>query len=89
VELGVTQINDTFGVKFDDELNNKGVPKGWHKSGNGKLWFTTHHSKDKQKLVIHTRQFSLRYTSSEDREWLFKEMGNIIKDHLDQLKNLD
>lgn len=89
VELGVTQINDTFGVIFDDDLNNNGVPKGWHKSGKGKLWFTTHHSEDKQKLVIHTRQFSLRYTSSEDREWLINEMGTIIRDHLDQLKNLD
>lgn len=88
VELGVTQINDTFGVKFDDELNDKGVPKGWHKSGKGKLWFTTHHSKDKQKLVIHTWQFSLRYTKREDREWLIDEMASVIREHLDHLKKL-
>ena len=82
VERGVTQINDTFGVEFDGEL------KGRHKSEKGKLWFTTHHSKDKQRLVIHTRQFSLRYTNKEDREWLVNEMSKVIKEHLDHLEKL-
>ncbi len=88
IEKGVTQINDTFGVEFDKELNLEGVPKGWHKNKNGKLWFTTHHSKDKQKLVIHTWQFSLKYTCHEDREWLIKEMASVIRDHLDHLRKL-
>ena len=83
------QIDNAFDVEFDDELNEKGVPKGWHEREKGKLWFTTHHSKDKQKLVIHTRQFSLRYTNKEDREWLIKKMADVIRGHLDHLKNLD
>lgn len=85
VEKGITQINDTFCVKFDEQLNGKGVPVGWHKSDNGKLWFTTHHSKDKRKLVIHTWQFSLRCTKREDREWLINEMATVIRDHLAKL----
>ena len=85
VELKETQINDTFCVKFDEQLNGKGVPVGWHKSDNGKLWFTTHHSKDKRKLVIHTWQFSLRCTKREDREWLINEMATVIRDHLAKL----
>ena len=88
VEKGITQINDTFGVEFDEQLNREGVPIGWHKSENGKLWFTTHHSKDKHKLVIHTWQFSLRCTKREDREWLINEMASVIRDHLDHLKKL-
>ncbi len=85
VEKGVTQINDTFAVEFDKEINKEGVPTGWHKSKEGKLWFTTHHSKDKQKLVIHTWQFSLRYTSAEDREWLINDMASVIRNHLTKL----
>lgn len=85
VEKGVTQINDTFDVKFDEELNKEGEPEGWHKSEKGKLWFTTHHSKDKKKLVIHTWQFSLKYTCHEDREWLINEMASVIRDHLRKL----
>ncbi len=88
VEKGITQINDTFDVKFDNQLNRDGVPIGWHKSENGKLWFTTQHSKDKQKLVIHTWQFSLRCTKREDREWLISEMASVIREHLDNLSKL-
>ena len=73
------QIDNAFDVEFDGEL------KGWHKNQKGKLWFTTHHSKDKRKLVIHTWQFSLRYVNNEDREWLIKEMANVIRDHLSKL----
>ena len=76
------QIDYTFGVEFDGEL------KGWHKNKNGKLWFTTHHSRDKQKLVIHTWQFSLRFTTPDDREWLINEMATVIRDHLDHLRKL-
>ena len=70
-------INNTFDVEFDGEL------KGWHKNKKGKPWFTTHHSKEK--LVIHTWQFSLRFTTPEDREWLINEMASVIRDHLRKL----
>lgn len=73
------QIDNTFDVEFDGEL------KGWHKNKNGKLWLTTHHSKDKQKLVIHTWQFSLRCTTTEDKEWLMNQMAKVIRDHLTKL----
>ena len=74
------QIDYTFGVEFDGEL------KGRYKSEQGKLWFTTHHSRsDERKLVIHTWQFSLSHTRREEREWLMNQMAKIIRDHLTKL----
>lgn len=57
-EKDILQINETFGVQFDNELNSNGIPKGWHKSERGRMWFATHHSIDGRKLVIHTWQLS-------------------------------
>lgn len=79
-EKGILQINDTFGVKYDNELNANGIPKGWHKSEKGRMWFTTHHSDDGKKLVIHTWQLS-RHVDSR----LLKEMAKIINEHLKNL----
>lgn len=77
------QIDNTFGVEFDEE------PNGRYKSKQGKLWFTKHHSKsDERKLVIHTWQFSLGHITREEKEWFMSEMATIIKEHLDHLKNL-
>lgn len=78
-EKGILQINDTFGVQYDNELNENGIPKGWHKSENGRMWFTTHHSNDGRKLVIHTWQLSRADNS------LLEEMANIINEHLTNL----
>lgn len=78
-EKGILQINDTFGVKYDNELNEKGIPKGWHKSETGRMWFTTHHSDDGRKLVIHTWQLS----RADNR--LLEEMAKIINEHLKNL----
>ncbi len=79
-EKGILQINDTFGVKYDNELNANDIPKGWHKSEKGRMWFTTHHSDDGRKLVIHTWQLSRRVDSM-----LLEEMAKIINEHLTNL----
>lgn len=76
----VREIDDTFHVEFDGEHN------GRHKSEQGKLWFTTHHSKsDARKLVIHTWQFSLGHTLPGEKKWLMDKLPTIIKDHLSKL----
>lgn len=76
----VREIDDTFHVEFDGEH------KGRHKSEQGKLWFTTHHSKsDARKLVIHTWQFSLGHTLPGEKEWLMDKLAAIIRDHLRKL----
>ena len=36
-------LNDTFGVKFDDELDSNGKPKGKHEEKTRGHWFYTHH----------------------------------------------
>jgi hypothetical protein len=43
------------------------------------MWFTTHHSDDGKKLVIHTWQLSRADNS------LLEEMANIINEHLTNL----
>ena len=74
-EKGLLQTNDTFNVIFDEDQNEQGVPKGWHK--NGKMWFATHHNPhDPTKLVIHTCQLS-----RADKD-LLDEMANVINEHL-------
>lgn len=75
----VREIDDTFHVTFLRRYDNK---KG--------IWFCTHYDdiNAPRKLVIHTRQFSLRYMNHEDREWLINDMATVIRDHLDHLKKL-
>lgn len=76
-ETGLLQINNTFNVRFDEELNERGIPVGWHK--NGKMWFATHHNpQDPAKLVIHTWQLSRPNLA------LLDEMAEIINSHLYQ-----
>ena len=72
------QINCTFGVEFDNEPNNDGSPIGEHKYSTG-FWFYTHHSKDKQKLVIHTIQLS------QIQNEMINKMAEVIRDHLQSL----
>lgn len=78
VEKGIMQINDTFHVKFDD-------PDGRFKFENGRPWFTTHHSSDRTRLVIHTCQFSLNHFTGEEQEWLITKMASEINNHLKKL----
>lgn len=74
------QINQTFGVEFDNEPNSDGSPIGEHKKKYPTgFWFYTHHSKDKQKLVIHTVQLS------QIQNDMIKDMANEIRDHLTKL----
>ncbi len=74
------QNNNTFGVEFDNEPNNDGSPKGEHKKEYSKgFWFYTHHSKDKQKLVIHTVQLS------QIQDKMIKDMATVIREHLQSL----
>ena len=73
-------INDTFGVKFDDELDSNGKPKGKHEEETRGHWFYTHHGDNGKKLVIHTRQLS-RLSDP----FLIKHMANEIRVHLKKL----
>ena len=67
------EIDNVFEVTFDNhELTKYSFSKG--------NWFFTHHNKDKSKLVIHTRQLS-----SDVNNNMLKEMGEIIKQHLEKL----
>jgi hypothetical protein len=77
-------INNTFGVEYDIDKDSTGKPKGEHKdiykSGH---WFYTHHSKNGEKLVIHTRQLSNLFDYQ-----IIDHMASVIKDHLDHLEKL-
>ena len=73
-------INDTFGVKFDDELDSNGKPKGKHEEKTRGHWFYTHHGDNGKKLVIHTRQLSFLFDYS-----LIEHMANEIRVHLSKL----
>lgn len=76
-ENGLLQINNTFNVVYDDELNQNGIPKGWHQKEKGKMWFTTHHNpNDSTKLVIHTWQLSRKDKA------LFNDIADVIRKHL-------
>ena len=75
----VREIDNTFHVEFCKEYGSK----------ESKNRFWTHiDKKDPRKLVIHTRQFSLRYIKKEDRVWLIKEMASVIKTHLNHIREL-
>ena len=71
------EIYDTFRVEFCPEYGSK----------EGKYLFWPHFDdiNAPRKLVIHTRQFSLRYMNQEDREWLINEMASVIRKHLAKL----
>ncbi|MCT4697539.1 hypothetical protein [Tenacibaculum haliotis] len=67
------EIDNVFEVTFDNHhLNKYSFSKG--------NWFFTHHNEDKSKLVIHTRQLS-----SDVNNKMLKEMGEIIREHLEKL----
>lgn len=71
------EIYDTFRVEFCPEYGSK----------EGKYLFWPHFDdiNAPRKLVIHTRQFSLRYMNQEDRERLINEMASVIRKHLAKL----
>lgn len=71
----VREIDDTFHVEFYQVYGSK----------QSKNRFWTHIDKnDPRKLVIHTRQFSNGISND-----LIKKMADVIRGHLDHLKNLD
>ena len=72
------RINETFNIEFDNKVGEDGSPQGEHKYSKG-FWFYTHHSKDKQKLVIHTVQLS------QIQDEMIKDMAKVIRDHLQSL----
>ena len=75
----VREIDDTFHVEYCKEYGSK----------ESKSRFWTHiDKKDPRKLVIHTRQFSLRYMQPDDKKWLIKKMAEVIKTHLNHIREL-
>jgi len=64
---GDWQIDNTFDVTFD-------LPDGKHEYSRG-MCFYTHHSPDRRRLVIHTRQLS------QHSDELLSGMAKVIKDH--------
>ncbi|AWH84115.1 hypothetical protein HYN59_02870 [Flavobacterium album] len=66
----IREIDKIFGVKFVDGKQ--------YTSAN---WFYTHYSEDGKKLVIHTRQLSANVKPE-----LLKDMGQIIRQHLDRIQ---
>ncbi len=72
------RINETFNVKYDNEIGEDGHQQGEHKYSKG-FWFYTHHSEEKQKLIIHTVQLSQIQCE------MIKDMAKVIRKHL----NLD
>lgn len=73
---GDWQINETFNVRFD--LNN-----GAHTNYSKGNWYFTHHSLDRKKLVIHTRQLS---QNCDDQ--LLRKIAEEVRDHLEKLGKL-
>ncbi len=67
---GDWQINNTFGVTFDE-------PDGKRIIGGMKYYI--HHSKDRKRLVIHTRQLS-QYSNE-----LLRSMANTIRKHFKEI----
>lgn len=68
---GDRQIDNTFDVTFD-------LPDGKHQSPTG-MCFYTHHSSDRRRLVIHTRQLS------QHSDELLRGMAEVIKDHFSKI----
>lgn len=71
----IREIDEVFWVKYEDEY----PQKVYNKTN----WFFSHYNRDKTKLVIHTRQLSADVKSD-----LLKEMGELIRKHLINLKYL-
>lgn len=72
----VREIDDIFQVTYDgDEYG-----KHWYSKGN---WFFTHHSKDRSRLVIHTRQLS-----ADVKDELLKDLGKTIREHLIKIEKM-
>lgn len=69
----VREIDEIFGVKYEEEF-----PKQVYNKTN---WFFSHFNEDKTKLVIHTRQLS-----ADVKTDLLKDMGRVIREHLNSLK---
>lgn len=69
-------INETFGVKFDNEPKADGRPIGAHVDYPKGFWYFTHHSNDGKKLVIHTIQLSQFYKP------MLEDMAEEIRKHL-------
>jgi len=70
----VREIDDIFGVKFDEKYPNVESPN--------RQAFWTHYNPDKTKLVIHTRQLSNDVSND-----LLIEMANVIKGFLVKISN--
>jgi hypothetical protein len=66
---GNWQINNIFGVTFDET-------NGERKYGKGN-WYFIHKSADKKRLVIHTRQLSQNVSGE-----MLRDMAKTIRDHL-------
>lgn len=71
------EIDNTFHVEFCQVYGSK--------ENKNRFWTHFDDRNSPRKLVIHTRQFSLRYMNNEDKEWLIKEMASVIRDHLAKL----
>ncbi len=67
------EINDVFGVKYIGDEKGEYVK---YSRGN---WFYLHCNEDKTKLVIHTRQLSSNVNTQ-----MLKDMGGIIREHLER-----
>lgn len=70
-------FND-IGKIFDATYDGDATGKYWYNKGN---WFFVHHSEDKKKLVIHTRQLS-----ADVKIEMLQAMGTVIREHLDRTK---
>lgn len=67
------EIDEIFGVRYDGDETGRFI----YSNSN---WFFTHHSPDKKRLVIHTRQLSMAV-----KDELINGMGEVIRKHLDSL----
>lgn len=70
----IREIEEIFGVKYEDEF-----PKKVYNRTN---WFFSHYNEDGSKLAIHTRQLS-----ADVKADLLKDMGEVIRQHLNKLNN--
>ncbi len=72
----VREIDDTFHVEFCQEHGSK--------ESRNRFWTHFDDKNVPRKLVIHTRQFSNGISND-----LIKQMGSVIRGHLDHLKKMD
>jgi hypothetical protein len=69
---GLREIDEIFGVKYEDEF-----PRKVYNKTN---WFFSHFNENRTKMVIHTRQLS-----SDVKTDLLNDMGDVIREHLKKL----